>query len=115
MINTQLNYFGNFLSPKDQYNIVKSLAKLDYADKKSKIKIAQNNFGNSSKLIDTMQNSKFMQTLELLPKDSAFIIENEFTKKNNSKDWYEEKFSRTTYYKNRKKAIKEFLYFYINV
>ncbi|QBF34854.1 hypothetical protein EG856_02945 [Mycoplasmopsis phocirhinis] len=111
MIHTQNQYF-NTLSPQQRYNAVKSLAMLDKAFKKYQIK---------NKFIDKTLNennvplilSKFQRTLEFLKPQNAFIIKNEFNEHNN-RDWYDLHFSKTTYYKNRKNAIEEFLYFYLN-
>ncbi|MCS4536977.1 MULTISPECIES: MG284/MPN403 family protein [unclassified Mycoplasma] len=111
MIQT-INQYYNTLSPQQRYNAVKSLAMLDKAYKKNEVK---------NKLLLSIQNnnkanfpeSKFQRTLELLKPESAFIIRNEFNE-NNNRDWYDLHFSKTTYYKNRKKAIEEFLYFYLN-
>ncbi|AIA29249.1 hypothetical protein MCAL160_0957 [Mycoplasmopsis californica HAZ160_1] len=110
LINNQFS--GATMSPHQRYNVVKALASLE-KDNITKsldpIELNPNAFEKANK-----KYSKFMQTLRLLSPASELIIKNEFCTKTYDKEWYDKHFSRTTYYKNRKKAIEEFLYFYLN-
>ncbi|WP_029608668.1 MG284/MPN403 family protein [Mycoplasma simbae] len=104
MINIAQN--ANSFSAQQRYNVVKSLAQLDKANNELGFKQYK------GKIIPKYR-SRFAQTMAMLTPISSMIIENEFNNKN-TKDWYDKHFSKTTYYKNRKKAIEEFLYFYLN-
>ncbi|MCR8966486.1 MG284/MPN403 family protein [Mycoplasma zalophidermidis] len=111
MIDLRNQYFNSFLTNQQRYNAVKSLALLDKANKKAQLKMTLNNRVKNTEINNY---SKFDQTIEMLNKNSKLIIENEFVIKNQDKEWYDMHFSRTTYYKKRRKAIEEFLYFYLN-
>lgn len=112
--NFQDKHFASLLTAQQRYNAVKALALLDEANTKAQIKNIQilkfKNLLNQ----DTKIHSKFRDTISFLSEPSAMIIENEFINKDNSKDWYDNHFSKATYYKKRRKAIEEFLYFYLN-
>ncbi|VDR41874.1 Uncharacterised protein [Mycoplasmopsis caviae] len=56
---------------------------------------------------------KFKKVFNCLSNVSQLIIKNEFMKRNENKLWYEDYFSKSTYYKNRKIAIDEFLIYYL--
>lgn len=53
--------------------------------------------------------SMFEMILELLNNDENIIIENEFIK-HRDPTWYEEKWSKTTYYKIKHQAIDQFIF-----
>ncbi|QJR43601.1 hypothetical protein HLA87_02260 [Mycoplasma miroungigenitalium] len=103
MIDLRSQYFNSFLTNQQRYNAVKSLALLDKANKKAQLKMTQNSQVNS---IGINNYSKFDQTIEMLNKNSKLIIENEFVIKNQDKEWYDMHFSRTTYYKKKKKSYR---------
>lgn len=112
MNNIQNMYFTQHISSAERYNAVKSLAMLDKANKKAQLMLKYSNKMNQTN--DNAPISRFKETLSLMDKTSAMIIEKEFDEYNTDKFWYDKYFSKTTYYKNRKKAIEEFLYFYLN-
>lgn len=57
---------------------------------------------------------KFKRVYNCLSGVSQLIIKNEFMKQSENKLWYQDYFSKSTYYKNRKNAIDEFLIYYLD-
>ncbi|MGY5139141.1 MG284/MPN403 family protein [Mycoplasmopsis gallinarum] len=105
------NYFSNKLSSIEQAKIVKTICKMEKINRslwKEKEKI------NNKSKIKYEPINRLNKVLNLLGTNSKLIIENDFINQNTNKDWMLDYFSSTTYYKFRKIATEEFLYYYFN-
>ncbi|WP_027120573.1 MG284/MPN403 family protein [Mycoplasmopsis lipofaciens] len=106
-------YFMGLLSTKDKVNAIKTICKLEDANECAKLKKINNANLDLNKKI-TLPLNKLNKVLRLLSKNSLLIIRNDFINKYKSKNWFEQYFSKTTYYKYKREALEEFLYLYVN-
>ncbi|WP_338822514.1 MG284/MPN403 family protein [Mycoplasmopsis felifaucium] len=113
---TYKNYFQNTLTPKEKIDAIKSICKLEEANIKANklVKTAQNLFGaNTINDYINTSGSKLHSILSIMTPENAKVFQdiflNKVSKYNNT-----EFVSQSTYYRNRKNAIEEFLYYYIN-
>ncbi|WP_406616993.1 MG284/MPN403 family protein [Mycoplasmopsis adleri] len=109
------------ISDLEKYRAVEAICRLEKASARINAKEGFKSRSSSSSLLDNQPfhkeniflSDKFKNILECLSDDSKHIIFMEFIKPKHN-FWYEDFYSKTTYYKKRKKAVNEFLSYYIN-
>lgn len=118
---TYTNYFNNCLTPKEKTDAIKSLCKIEIANEKwniskeNSLKFSeQDKTKNIFNIISHYQSvSKLRKVLSYMKPDNAKLIEECFIK-NKKPEEISKYISKATYYRNRKNAIEEFLYYYLN-
>lgn len=117
-------YYKDLVSSKEKENAVKTICKMEKinseANKRIRLYLKSQMDKNKDyetteeykKLLINAQNKHFSDVLNSLDPINYLIILNNYIKQNTNKDWTDEYFSKTTYYKKRKSAIEEFLYLY---
>ncbi|WP_027334549.1 MG284/MPN403 family protein [Mycoplasmopsis felifaucium] len=116
-------YFNNIqrydLSNLEKYKAVETICRLEKAKAKleshKSLKDRKNNLSSIDKTFknNNFLSDKLLRVLDCLCEDSKHIIINEFFE-NSGQLWYEDFYSKTTYYKKRKFAVEEFLSYYID-
>ncbi|QSF13469.1 MG284/MPN403 family protein [Mycoplasma sp. Mirounga ES2805-ORL] len=100
----------------EKYKGVKAICRIELS--KAKANWHTTHFQNLNKKhstnIEDYYSENFSKTLACLTDLSKKIIIEEFLRKNKNQFWYEEYFSKSTYYKRRSEAIIEFLSLYTN-
>ncbi|MGP1451385.1 MAG: MG284/MPN403 family protein [Metamycoplasmataceae bacterium] len=110
-------YYKDLISIKEKEEAVKTICKMEKinAEANRRIKLLlktdEKNLDYKTLLLSN-KNNHFKKVLDSLDPLSYLIILNTYIKQHNDKDWMDEYFSRSTYYKRRKIALEEFLYLY---
>lgn len=105
------------LSNLEKYKTVETICRLEIA--RAKMMRANDITNYSPKtLLDYKEkeffSKKLLRVLECLTKEQRHLIKNEFLNKDKKKFWYEDFYSKTTYYKRRSEAVNDFLLLYID-
>ncbi|VEU75691.1 Uncharacterised protein [Mycoplasmopsis maculosa] len=120
MINVDyIKEIHSLLRNNEKYKIVQTICNLEI----NKLKINEmNKNGITITSLDQINNYKLNKihgrikdTISKLNYANKIILLNDFIFKNeNNKFWYEEFFSKSTYYKKRAEAVEEFLFYFLN-
>lgn len=115
---TYRNYFNDALSAKEQMEAIKSLCKLEIANKKARENevnryalLGLNHYAKQNLLTKT----KIDSILAIMSPESANFFKKCFLGRNKKENYDDLNMSKSTYYRARKKVIEEFLYYYLNV
>ncbi|KUH47639.1 MG284/MPN403 family protein [Mycoplasmopsis meleagridis] len=101
------------ISNKEKYKIVQGICNVEKANKQSYLLAKQSKSGYIKEAVLEPDN-KLERVLNLLEETNKLIIENDFINKYTDKDWYEQYFCKSSYYKHKNNAVEEFLYYYLN-
>ncbi|UUM25650.1 hypothetical protein NQV05_00640 [Mycoplasmopsis agalactiae] len=109
------NVLNYAMSDLEKYKFVATICRIEKAraklDERSNLLYSnRNKIHHRSR---TFFSDKFNRALECLEDNYKHLITKEFLEKENNY-WYEEFYSKTTYYKYRKKAVDEFLAYYLD-
>lgn len=112
------NYnFAKLLSAKEQKEAVKSLCLLEKANEKMYLERLKqiNFFKNVGEEINLERpQTKIVRVFDVMKKEHAKIIKDCFLQNKSTSEILEnEAMSQTTFYRNRKAAMEEFLYHYV--
>lgn len=114
------NYFMGLVSSKEKLDAIKAICKLEKINQKANERMALNpkikngHYNNALSQVTIEPINKLKKILSMLTETSANIIQHEFLENLTCKEWIDKYFSRATYYKRRKEAIEEFLFYYFN-
>ncbi|WP_029512872.1 MG284/MPN403 family protein [Mycoplasmopsis iners] len=100
------------LSNKEKYKTVEKICNIEkYNSKRYHMLKTQKHFSVDKPF---KPENRLQKVMEMLGEISKLIIENDFLTKYSDKNWYEDYFCKTNYYKYKNKAVEEFLYYYLN-
>ncbi|MEA4115302.1 hypothetical protein VBM87_00690 [Mycoplasma sp. 744] len=104
--------FLSNIPSKEKYKIVQNICNIERANKEWYL--LKSKTDNIYKNILLQPENKLDKVMNCLENTSKLIIEKDFINKYTQKEWYEDYFCKTVYYKHKNEAVEEFLYYYLN-